>query len=79
LVIEICVTTHGYDRSKLRAYASGSVKECWLVLGPEKQIEVYTEPKSSSFARKMAHGPGGKLASQAVPEFALDLEAFFKE
>ena len=41
LVIEICVTSHDYDRAKLRAYATAGVKECWLVLGPEKQIEVY--------------------------------------
>ena len=44
LVIEVCVTSHDYDRSKLRAYASASVQECWLVLGPEKQIEVHRQP-----------------------------------
>ena len=33
LVIEICVSSHEYDRSKLRAYASAGVNECWLVLG----------------------------------------------
>jgi hypothetical protein len=37
LVIEICVSSHEYDRAKLRAYAQAGVKECWLVLGPEKQ------------------------------------------
>lgn len=79
LVVEICVTSHDYDRSKLPAYASGNVKECWLILGPEKQIEVYADPKNGSFAKKTIHGPGGKLVSQAVPEFALDLDALFKE
>ena len=34
VVIEICVSSHEYDRSKLRAYADAGVKECWLVLGP---------------------------------------------
>ena len=33
--------TASYDRSKLRACASADVKECWLVLGPEKLIEVH--------------------------------------
>jgi len=28
LVIEVCVTSHDYDRSKLRAYANAGVKEC---------------------------------------------------
>ena len=36
-----------YDRSKLRAYASAGVKECWLVLGREKQIEVNRQPCES--------------------------------
>src|ERR1044071_1516571 len=31
LVIEICVSSHEYDRSKLRAYARAGVTECWLV------------------------------------------------
>lgn len=35
LVIEVCVTSQDFDRSKLRAYAGAGVKECWLVLGPE--------------------------------------------
>ena len=30
LVIEVCVTSHDYDRSKLRAYAGAGVKEFWL-------------------------------------------------
>src|SRR5262245_27805113 len=34
LVIEVCVSSHEYDRSKLRAYAAAGVKECWLVLAP---------------------------------------------
>ncbi|HXJ44651.1 MAG TPA: Uma2 family endonuclease [Bryobacteraceae bacterium] len=46
-LIEVCVTTHDFDRTKLRAYASAGVKEVWLVLGPEKQIEVYREHSGS--------------------------------
>src|SRR5260370_2689379 len=41
LVIEVCVTSHEYHRSKLRAYASAGVKECWLVLGREKEVVVH--------------------------------------
>jgi len=77
LVIEVCVTSHDYDRSKLRAYASAGVKECWLILGPEKQIEVYRQPKDGQFTEHALHGPGGTLASSASPEFTLSLDAFF--
>ena len=77
LLIEVCLTSHEYDRSKLRAYASAGVKECWLVLGPEKQIEVHRQPTGGQFAECTLHGPGGRLSSVAVPEFAVDLTALF--
>jgi Uma2 family endonuclease len=77
LVIEICVTSHEYDRSKLRAYATAAVKECWRVLGQEKQIEVYRQPKDGQFTEHAVFGPGGTLTSTALPQFTLSLDAFF--
>lgn len=77
LVIEVCVTSHEFDRSKLRAYASAGVKECWLVLGPEKKIEVHQQPAGVQFAASTVHGPGGTLTSTAVPGFTVDLDRLF--
>jgi Uma2 family endonuclease len=77
LVIEVCITSHDYDRSKLRAYAGAGVKECWLILGPEKKIEVYRQPADGRYTEQTLHGPGGTLASAALPEFTLALDAFF--
>lgn len=77
LVVEICISSHEYDRSKLRAYAQIGVRECWLVLGPEQQIEVHWQPDGEQFAESTVHGPGGRLTSRAVPEFALDLAGLF--
>ena len=73
-VIEVCVTSHEYDHSKLRAYALAGVKECWFILGSEKQIEVYRQPKDGQFTEYAIHGPGGTLASAALPEFTLALD-----
>ena len=77
LVIEICLTSHDYDRSKLRAYATAGVKECRLVLGPEKKIEVHRQPKDGQFTEHALHGPGGTLTSAALPEFTLSLGTLF--
>lgn len=77
LVIEICVSSHEYDRSKLRAYARAGVKECWLVLGPEKQIEVHRQPQGEQFAAHAVHGPGETLTSAAVPGFTVELDRLF--
>jgi Uma2 family endonuclease len=73
LVIEVCVTSADYDRSKLRAYASVGVRECWLVLGREKQIEVHRQPSGDQFAERTLHGPGARLTSIAIPSFTVDL------
>jgi Uma2 family endonuclease len=77
LVAEICITSHEYDRSKLRAYAAADVKECWLVLGPEKQIEVFRQPINGQFTEHTVLGPGGTLTSATFPQCTLSLDAFF--
>jgi Uma2 family endonuclease len=77
LVVEICVTSHDYDRSKLRAYAEAGVKECWLVLGPEKKIEVYRQPKDGQFAEQTSFGQGDTMICSALPGFKLSLDSFF--
>ncbi|MCX6904819.1 MAG: Uma2 family endonuclease [Verrucomicrobia bacterium] len=77
LVIEVCVTSHDFDRSKLNAYACAGVKECWLVLGPEKQIEVHRQPQGDQFAEHATHGPGGQVTSMVVPSFTVELDRLF--
>ena len=77
LVVEVCVTSHEYDRSKIPAYAAAGVKEVWLVLGPEKQIEVYRQPANGQFSERTTSGPGGKIVSTAVPSFTVELDALF--
>lgn len=77
LVVEVCLTSVEYDRGKLPAYAAAGVKECWLVLGETKQIEVYRQPAGDQFAECVTHGPGGNVVSSAVPEFTVELDALF--
>jgi Uma2 family endonuclease len=77
LVIEICVTSRDYDRSKLRAYRAAGVREVWLVLAPQRQIEVWRRRADGQYVGPTLHGPGGAVASEAVPAFTLDLKALF--
>jgi Uma2 family endonuclease len=77
LVVEICITSHEYDRSKLRAYANAGVKECWCVLQPEQRVEVYRKPGNGEFAERLIHGPKGIIASAALPTLKLDLAELF--
>ncbi len=51
--------------------------ECWLVLGQENLIEVHRQPAEGKFAERVLHGPGGELASAAIPGFMVDLDKLF--
>lgn len=79
LVVEICVTSHDYDRLKLRAYATAGVKECWFVLGPEKQIEVFSKPANGKFSEHRVLKSGDTLTSASLPSFSLKLDELFAE
>jgi Uma2 family endonuclease len=78
LVIEICVSSHDYDRSKLRAYAGAGVKEVWLVLAPEQQIEIHRLPAGDQYRERILHGPGGSVASTVFPQFQIGLQELFE-
>jgi Uma2 family endonuclease len=77
LVIEVGVSSHDYERSKLRAYTQAGVKEAWFILVPEKQIEVHVQPLGGQFLKRQTFGPGGNVVSLAVPQFAVELEELF--
>jgi Uma2 family endonuclease len=79
LVIEICITSHDYDHSKLRAYASADVKECWFVLGPERQIEVYRRPKEGQYLEHSIYSSGDVVTCIALSNLTLNPEEVFKK
>ena len=77
LVIEVCVTSHDYDQSKLRAYAIAGVKECWYVLAPEQQVEVYRKAAGGEFLERAIFGPGGEVVGESVSGFRVELGWLF--
>ena len=79
LVIEVCVSSHEYDRSKLRAYAGAGVKKVWLVLAPERQIEVHRVPAGGQFRERIVHGPGGQLTGAVLPQLVVNLDELFSK
>ena len=48
LVIEIAESSLAFDREKAASYAAAGVLEYWIINLPERQIERYTAPNSSS-------------------------------
>lgn len=66
-----------YDRAKLRAYATAGVAECWLVLGHEKQVEVYRRPEAGQYAECTRHEAGTQLQSSSVATISVALGSLF--
>jgi Uma2 family endonuclease len=79
LVVEVCGDFEEYDRSKLRAYASANLKECWLALGPERRVEVYRRPSGGRFLEKRVFGQSGLLRCHALSQLIIDLDQLFRE
>ena len=78
-VAEVCVTSEEYDRSKIRAYATAGVKEYWMVLQPEKVVEIYRKPANGKFLETMSIASPGQLTSEVLPEVTVALEQLFRE
>lgn len=77
LVVEVCVTSHEYERMKLPAYAIAGVKECWLVFGVEKRIEVFSKPKDGRFSGHKTYNIADVLQSSQLPNLSVTLSHLF--
>ena len=49
LVIEVAVTSAALDQEGATLYAEAGVKEYWIVLGAERQVEVYRVPEHGQY------------------------------
>ena len=77
LVIEVAISSRGFDYQKRSIYAAAGVGEYWIVLPERRRVEVYTGPEEDGYANCQVYTPPQKVASTTLPAFQLDLEAFF--
>lgn len=76
LVIEVSDSSLRKDRVlKQRIYSRARIPEYWIVNVVEFQIEVHTEPKGASYARRVVHPRDATLRIGAFP----DVEVAFAE
>lgn len=78
LVIEVCETSHWYDRNvKLPLYARSGVPEFWLVDLPGRRIELYRDVSTETYA-SIAYASAGVVAKSAMLKgFTLGTEGLF--
>jgi Uma2 family endonuclease len=67
LVIEVAVSSGALDRENASLYAEARVKEYWIVLGRDRQIEVYRRPENGRYLEKIVVGFKDTLECTSVP------------
>jgi Uma2 family endonuclease len=77
LAIEVAVSSVALDRENATLYAEAGVKEYWIVLARERQIEVYRNPEGGMYREKRAFSPGEELCCESVPAIRVVLAELF--
>jgi Uma2 family endonuclease len=77
LVIEVAVSSVTLDRENTSLYAEAGVKEYWIVLGNDRQVEVYTEPASGRYMKKLDFGINDTISCGSIPGIRVALAELF--
>jgi Uma2 family endonuclease len=77
LVVEVAVSSPDLDRANAPLYAEAGVEEYWIVLGLERQVEVYRWPANGVYSSQVVIGFGETLACESVPGVTVSLGELF--
>ena len=77
LVIEVAVSSPALDRENASLYAEAGVKEYWIVLGRERQIEVYRRPENGRYQQMVTVSVNATLECLSVPGVRLETAELF--
>ena len=61
LVIEVAVSSASLDRANASIYAQAGIPEYWIVLGHERQVEVYRLASEGGYGERQVVGLGDAL------------------
>jgi len=67
LVVEIAVSSSALDRENISLYAEAAVKEYWIVLGLERKVEVYRQPRERNYQQRLVFGTDETLDCASLP------------
>jgi Uma2 family endonuclease len=77
LVIEVAVTTVDADREKAAIYAEAGVKEYWIVLPNERQVEVYRQPRGGKYDEQEIFAQEDEIVCAVLPAIRVSLAELF--
>jgi len=77
LVIEMAVSSPGLDRELASLYAEAAVKEYWIVLAKQRQIEVYTRPEQGRYQEVRVAAATETIECKSVPGIRVRVSDLF--
>lgn len=77
LVIEVAVFSAALDRENASLYAEAGVKEYWIVLGGQRQVEVYQTPIAGVYQQRHVFGIDETIQCTSVPAVQIPLGQLF--
>ena len=77
LVVEVAVSSAVLDRENATLYAEAGVKEFWIVLGPERTVEVYRRPEAGRYQEMHSFGLNDALECSSVPKVRIIVADLF--
>lgn len=77
LVVEIAVSSATLDRENAPLYAEAGVKEYWIVLAPQRRLEVYRRPEQGRYQETRVFEPGDTVECASLPGIRLVVADLF--
>ena len=77
LVVEVAVSSPILDRENASLYAEAGVKEYWIVLGSQRQVEVYRRPENGVYKEMHTAGSDDTLECASVPTVRIRVSDLF--
>jgi Uma2 family endonuclease len=77
LVVEVAISSPALDRENASLYAEAGVNEYWIILGPERRIEVYRQPEHGRYRHTSMFSEDSVLECTSIPAVILRISDLF--
>ena len=77
LVVEVAVSNPALDRQNATLYAEAGVKEYWIVLGPERRVEVYRQLLNGQYKEMRLVGSGETIEVAGLAGVRIQVSGLF--
>jgi Uma2 family endonuclease len=77
LAVEVSAFSPALDRENASLYAEAGIKEYWIVLAPQRQVEVYRQPEGGRYLQVHTVLDNGVLECASLPGVRIPVSDLF--